>query len=294
MTGSVTAGSGKIGDWIIDGSSLRSIAAASGGQSQYISLNPASGIYSENYVGGSWGAGYYTQVKINYGSLGSGIDIEGNGDSGTVNTTELRSSYVSSKYIIATTQLRSSGTMGIGSYENESANTTTNAAGVYASQSGFLTIARNGVCLVLNGTATNAAASQQVAEFRRKGLQPGTSGIFLTSSAVSYATTSDYRLKENVASIAGAIDLVNSLNPVTFDWIHHQKNNKTYGFIAHELAEVVPDAVMNEKDGIDDDGNPKYQSVDTSFATPIIVAALKEAIAKIEELESRIQTLEGV
>lgn len=294
VKGTVYAGGGEIGDWIIDGSNLRSTAAVNGGQSQFLSLDPDGGIYSENYVGGSWGAGYFTQVKINYGSLGSGIDIYGNGDNGNYNTTELRSSFVSSKYITATTQLRSEGSVGVGTTENQSQNTSTGASGVYIDNSGFLTAARPGLCLVLNETSANAASSQQVASFRRKGVQPGSSGIYVSSGAVVYSTSSDYRLKKNVVSISEGIDLVNRLNPISFDWISYNKPNKTYGFLAHELAEVVPDAVMNEKDGIDEDGNPKYQSVDLSFTVPIIVSALKESIAKIEELEARIQSLEGV
>lgn len=293
-TGALTATGGQIGDWFIDGSNLRSTAGVNGGQSQFMSLDPDGGIYSENYVGGTWGSGYFTQVKINYGSLGSGIDIYGNGDGGNLNTTELRSSLVSSKYITATTQLRSDGSVGVGTTINESTNSTTGAYGVYIDNSGFLTATRAGLCLVLNGTTANAAASQQVAEFRRKGTQPGSSGIYVSSGAVVYSTSSDYRLKKNVVPIPEGINLVNRLNPVSFDWISHNKPNKTYGFLAHELAEVVPDAVMNEKDGIDEDGNPKYQSVDLSFTVPIIVSALKESIAKIEELEARIQALEGV
>ena len=293
-TGNLTATGGKIGDWFIDGSNLRSTSATLYGQSQFISLDPDGGIYSANYVGGSWGSGYYTEVKINYGSLGNGIDVTGNADNGTVRTTEIRSSYINSYYVTATGQLRADGTLAVGSYENESANTTTGAAGVYASPQGFLTISRPSLCLVLNETSANAASSQQVASFRRKGAQPGSSGIYVSSGAVVYSTSSDYRLKKNVVPIPEGINLVNRLNPVSFDWIAHDKPNKTYGFLAHELAEVVPDAVMNEKDGIDEDGNPKYQSVDLSFTVPIIVSALKESIAKIEELEVRIQALEGV
>ena len=293
VRGTIYAGGGEIGDWIVDGSNLRSTVAANGGQSQFLSLDPDGGIYSENFVGGSWGSGYFTQVKINYGSLGSGIDIYGNADGGNLNTTELRSAFVSSKYITATTQLRSDGSVGVGTTINESQNTSVGAYGVYIDNSGFLTATRAGLCLVLNQTTTGTA-SQQVAEFRRRGSQPGTSGIFVSSTAVAYATTSDYRLKKDVSPIEDGTSLVKILNPVSFNRINHENFNKTYGFLAHELQEVIPDAVMNEKDGVDEDGNPKYQSVDVSFTVPIIVSALKEAIAKIEGLEARIQVLEGV
>lgn len=292
-TGNLTATGGKVGNWFIDGSNLRSTSATLYGQSQFISLDPAGGIYSANYVGGFWGGGYYTEVKINYGSSGSGIDVTGNGDGGTVRTTEIRSSYINSYYVTATGQLRADGTLAVGSYENESANTTAGAAGVYASPQGFLTIARSGLCLVLNSTVSGTG-SQQVAEFRRRGVQPGTSGIFVSNTAVAYTTASDYRLKKDITPIGNGVNLLNRLNPVSFNWINHESPNKAYGFIAHELGEVVPDAVMNEKDEIDDEGKPKYQSVDTTFTIPIIVSALKESIAKIEQLEARIQVIEGV
>ena len=282
-TGNLTATGGDIAGWTINSDNLYADDAGS-----YARLYSNGQIESRKIYGGGL---FYADVLIN--RTDPGIIISGTATGGP-STTTIVSSMVQTQYIEATTQLRSSGTMGIGSYENESANTTTNAAGVYASPSGFLTIARNGNCLVLNGTAANAAASQQVAEFRRKGVQPGSSGIYVSSGAVVYSTSSDYRLKKNVISIPEGINLVNRLNPVSFDWIAHDKPNKTYGFLAHELAEVIPDAVMNEKDGVDEDGNPKYQSVDLSFTVPIIVSALKESIAKIEKLEARIQALEGV
>jgi len=288
VRGTVYAGAGEIGGWLISGDDI--VSPLTDGQSVVIS--PTNGIFSRRYVGGTWGSGLFTEVKINYGTFGSGIDVTGDA-SGTTETTEIRSSTISSKYITATTQLRADGSVGVGTSINESQNSSVGAYGVYIDNSGFLTATRAGLCLVLNQTTTGTA-SQQVAEFRRRGSQPGTSGIFVSSTAVAYATTSDYRLKKDIIPIEDSIGLIKILNPVSFNWINHESLNKTYGFLAHELQEVVPDAVMNEKDGVDEDGNPKYQSVDVSFTVPIIVSALKEAIAKIEELEARIQTLEGV
>jgi len=69
--------------------------------------------------------------------------------------------------------------------------------------------------------------------------------------------------------------------------------NVVDGFIAHEAAEVVPESVTGEKDAVDEDNNPLYQGIDQSKVVPLLTAALQEAISKIEQLETRIQTLEN-
>jgi hypothetical protein len=66
------------------------------------------------------------------------------------------------------------------------------------------------------------------------------------------------------------------------------------GFLAHELAEVVPEAVTGEKDAVDDEGNPVYQGIDQSKLVPLLTAALQEALAKIDDLTARVSALEAV
>ena len=65
------------------------------------------------------------------------------------------------------------------------------------------------------------------------------------------------------------------------------------GFIAHELQTVIPEAVSGTKDEVDSEGQPKYQGVDTSFVVPLLTAALQEAVAKIEVLETKVAALEA-
>jgi hypothetical protein len=110
--------------------------------------------------------------------------------------------------------------------------------------------------------------------------------ISTDGSSVSYNTTSDYRLKENVNPISGALDKVKLLRPVTYTW----KNAGTpgEGFIAHELQAVVPSAVHGEKDAVDTEGNPIYQGIDQSKLVATLTAALQEAIARIEVLEAKV------
>lgn len=107
--------------------------------------------------------------------------------------------------------------------------------------------------------------------------------ITVTTSGTAYVTTSDYRLKENIAPMAGALATVAQLKPVTYTWKGHGAEGQ--GFIAHELAEVVPDCVSGEKDAVDEDGNPVYQGIDTSFLVATLVAAIQELKAEIDLLK---------
>ncbi len=116
--------------------------------------------------------------------------------------------------------------------------------------------------------------------------------INLNTSSTSYTTTSDYRLKENRENILDAIERVKELKPIKFNWIKEPGEAKVDGFYAHELAEVVPEAVTGKKDALDWEGNPAYQSIDQAKIVPLLTAALQQAIDKIEALELRINKLE--
>jgi len=108
-----------------------------------------------------------------------------------------------------------------------------------------------------------------------------------TGSQTYYNTTSDYRLKENIVPLVGALDRIKHLKPSRFNFIVDAK--KTFdGFIAHEVQIVVPEAVNGQKDAVDDDGDPIYQGIDQSKLVPLLTAALQEALQKIEDLEGRL------
>jgi hypothetical protein len=115
--------------------------------------------------------------------------------------------------------------------------------------------------------------------------------ISCTTSATAYNTSSDYRLKENIEPMTGALFKVAQLKPVTYKW--KIDGSEGQGFIAHELAEVVPDCVSGEKDAVDEDGKPKYQGVDTSFLVATLVSAIQEQQALIESLTTRLTALEN-
>jgi len=113
-----------------------------------------------------------------------------------------------------------------------------------------------------------------------------------TSNTTAYGTSSDYRLKENVSNITEAIEKLKLLQPKTYSFIADSQATLQDGFLAHELATVIPNAVCGEKDDENEDGSLKAQQVDYGLVTPLLTAALQEAITKIESLTARIAALE--
>jgi hypothetical protein len=109
-------------------------------------------------------------------------------------------------------------------------------------------------------------------------------------TSTAYNTSSDYRLKHDIAPMQNALATVAQLKPVTYKW--NADNSESQGFIAHELAEVVPDAVTGEKDAVNEDGSIKPQGIDTSFLVATLTAGLQEAVAMIEELKAKVAALE--
>ena len=159
-------------------------------------------------------------------------------------------------------------------------------------------------------------------QFRRGG---GVCGEIVNtgSSSVAYNTSSDYRLKENVVDLIGASARVNQLDVKRFNFIADGTDTVVDGFLAHEVADVVPEAVTGAKDAMrdeeyevtpaveatyDEDGNeltaaveavmgtrsvPDYQGIDQSKLVPLLTAALQEALTEIASLKTRVEALEA-
>jgi hypothetical protein len=104
--------------------------------------------------------------------------------------------------------------------------------------------------------------------------------IETSPTAVQYVTSSDYRLKNTIAPMTGALAKVALLKPCTYKW--NADGSDGQGFIAHELQSVVPECVTGEKDAVDADGNPKYQGIDTSFLVATLTAAIQELKAEFD------------
>ena len=170
--------------------------------------------------------------------------------------------------------------------------------------------------LRLDATGTGSAGVLQVVNgYGQVG------SISVSGASTSFNTSSDYRLKTDLQPMTGASARIQSLNPVNFEWI--AAGTRTDGFLAHEAQEVVPEAVVGNKDAMrdepyevtpaveatyDDDGNeltaavkavmgtrsvPDHQSIDQSKLVPLLTAALQEALTEIASLKTRVEALEA-
>ena len=121
-------------------------------------------------------------------------------------------------------------------------------------------------------------------EFRNTNGTVGT--ITTVGTTTAYNTSSDYRLKENIVEMAGALDRVSQLKPSRFNFIT-DADKTVDGFLAHEVQEIVPEAITGQKDAVDKDGNPDYQGIDQSKLVPLLVGAIQELKAEIEILKNK-------
>ncbi len=170
--------------------------------------------------------------------------------------------------------------------------------------------ANNAALCIVNGTTSGTL---RLVDFFGGTSTSRVGSIQVESGSVAFNTSSDYRLKENVADMTGAINRVKALAPKRFNFIV-SPDTTVDGFLAHEVSSIVPEAISGVKDEIatwgkeeklpdgvkigdnklDDDGNtiPVMQGIDQSKLVPLLTGALKEAVAKIEALEARVKTLE--
>jgi hypothetical protein len=133
--------------------------------------------------------------------------------------------------------------------------------------------------------SNNSGASDYVARFNYGSTPTLVGNITVSSGGTSFVTTSDYRLKESVVPLSGGLARVNALKPSTYKWKADGSNGE--GFIAHELAEVVPLAVTGVKDAVNADASINPQGVDLSKVVPVLVAAIQELTARVQTLEAR-------
>ena len=113
-----------------------------------------------------------------------------------------------------------------------------------------------------------------------------------SSDAINYSTSSDYRLKDGIVDKTDGIEKLKQLQPKKFYWKSDLNKTLVDGFLAHEVSSVVPEAIIGEKDAVDENDNIIAQGIDQGKLTPLLTAALQEAITKIETLEAKVKTLE--
>jgi len=108
----------------------------------------------------------------------------------------------------------------------------------------------------------------------------------LNSNSILFSTSSDYRLKEDLQEIKG-LEKVSAIKVYDFKW--KDSKDRMDGVLAHELQEVIPYAVNGKKDELNKNGSIKTQGVDYSKLVPIMVKAIQELKAEIDELKAKIK-----
>jgi hypothetical protein len=111
--------------------------------------------------------------------------------------------------------------------------------------------------------------------------------VTVASSGTTYNTVSDLRLKTDIKPIENATSKLLEMNPVEHKWKADPEDDAVHGFIAQEMKEIIPEAVYGEPDG------DEMMSMDYGRITPVIVAALQDALNEIKELKTRIDELEN-
>jgi len=193
--------------------------------------------------------------------------------------------------------------------------------------SGIMTLDSSGNLLVGTSSTSNGASGTKVESSGQKLVnirnstntnvflnKVGVNGTFMTFSkdsstkgtittngtSTAYNISSDYRLKENETLISDGITRLKTLKPYRFNWKSNPAETVD-GFFAHEVT-AVPEAIWGEKDAVEPEdneeneikkGDPIYQQIDQSKLVPLLTAALQEAIAKIEVLETKVAALEA-
>jgi hypothetical protein len=123
-----------------------------------------------------------------------------------------------------------------------------------------------------------------VITFSRSGTAVG--NVAVTTTNTAFNTSSDIRLKEAIEPLQ-ATDKLMAMNPVSYNWKADPDGPRSMGFIAQQMADVMPEAVST---GDDEDA---MMSMDYGRITPILVSALQDAMKRIESLEAKVAALEA-
>lgn len=103
----------------------------------------------------------------------------------------------------------------------------------------------------------------------------------------NYGAASSIRWKNNIQPLSGALDKVLAMRGVYFDWDAEHGGQHDMGMIAEEVGKILPEIVLYEENGVDASG------MDYSKLTPVLLEAIKAQQKMIEDLERRIERLEG-
>jgi hypothetical protein len=266
-------------------------ANGTAGSNPKIELSASSGSIFLNAAGTITGGGTPTSGDIELRTKDGGYVYFGQG---TANSDVVL-------YYNASNQLRTDDRFIVGQRVNASVNDVDKPGGMIDASAGLAWIDRSP-----NTAATDASlflssgffnGNLQMVRFFRKitvggTVLTGTGHILVannSTTAPSFAAGSDYRLKTDIRSASEEIDFVDkidALRPVLFT--NRESGDKDLlGFIAHEVSPHIPEAVEGEKDGVDDEGNPVYQSLAAAKMIPYLVGAVRALSARVKELEEK-------
>ena len=170
-------------------------------------------------------------------------------------------------------------TLSTGTWSDSSTATST---GTYLSSSGAI-IARRSNQIPMFAHRYSTSGTSEMIRLVYNGSDAG--GITTTSGGVpAFRNASDYRLKSDIQDFTNAADIIKALRLRSFKY-NVEPDKTAVGFIAHEMQQVLPDLVLGQKDAVDEEGNPAYQSITATNLIPYLTGALKEAILRIEKLE---------
>ena len=148
---------------------------------------------------------------------------------------------------------------------------TPNGTSVYGSS--FESASSNRMILRL---ASSSSSSADLAYFINSNGVVGT--IRTNGSSTLFSTSSDYRLKEDLKDFNG-LQMVSDISVYDYKW--KTDETRSFGVMAHELQEVLPDAVSGEKDA------EEMQGVDYSKIVPLLIKSIQELTAKVQALENK-------
>lgn len=141
----------------------------------------------------------------------------------------------------------------------------------------------SGGFIVINGISSfNRNSNGNVILFKRSNSVVGSVSVNTTST--SFNNTSDYRIKEQITPLENALERISLLEPIRFAY-KLEPDKIVDGFLAHNAAKAVPEAVTGEKDAVDENGDPIHQMLDQTKMIPLLTAAVKELTKRVKKLE---------
>jgi hypothetical protein len=292
-TGAITSTSGTIAGWTIGSTSISktvgtktmtldssnailTISDSSSGILAGGGINITSGSTTGSYGAGGFSFGGQVSISLN----GSDLYLQG-GATSSIRLSPGAGLGSTTYWVQVEGHLNSAAyTLSTGTYDSSS---TASSTGTYLSATGAMIARRDNQIPIFAHRYNNTTSPSELIRLNRNGVDAG--GITTTSGGVpAFRNASDYRLKSNIEDYVNSTQIIKGTRLRSF--VFNTDPGKTeIGFIAHEFAEVLPDLVMGEKDAIDEDGNPIYQSITATSLIPYLTGALKDIILRVEALE---------